>query len=381
MNAFRKYLIDACIIVTVTLVALVVLEYAARIASAAHEKFVNIRTNPVIARQDWGSQHKEDESRLTYNYAAYVGFREGSLSSPTINVDDEGRRRVPGNCERDGRITIWTFGGSTMFGYGAPDEGTIPAHLVRILNGKGRCTRIVNFGAGDWQSSQGVVQLTRALARGSRPDTVVFYDGINDTSVVLEGSSPGDMDKLADSILGSAFDKQPGILRQISRHSVFVRILRNRVWRPLAETMLHEHSKSLDQNVSALAAATAGVYAENLRIVDALARQYSFGVYFFLQPLPLISGKSLTVAERAMREADAKWRTDARLYREFYAAYRAKGHIQGNVRLFDLSGIFDGSNMEIFADNEHLLPEGNRIVAERIAHEIESGTAERPGVR
>jgi len=36
---------------------------------------------------------------------------------------------------------------------------------------------------------------------------------------------------------------------------------------------------------------------------------------------------------------------------------------------------------EIFADPEHLLPAGNRIVAERIAREIGSGTTARAGMR
>ena len=260
-----------------------------------------------------------------------------------------------------------------MFGYGAPDEGTIPSHLARIFNNKGRCTRVVNFGSGNWQSSQGVVQLTRALAGGSRPDAVVFYDGINDTAVVLEGSNPGDLDSEAKAILGSAFDAQQGILRQVARHSVLVRILRNRIWAPMAESRMHERWQSLDGNAAALAAATAGVYAENLRMVDALASRYSFSAFFFLQPQPLISAKALTQEERAMRDADPQWRTEARLYRDFYAAYRAQAHLRGTRHFFDLSGIFDGMDIELFANTEHLLPEGNRIVAERIAREFGPG--------
>ncbi|MEI6720240.1 MAG: SGNH/GDSL hydrolase family protein [Betaproteobacteria bacterium] len=378
MNSLRKHLIDACIVVTVTLVALVALEYAARLASAAHGKFFK-RTNPVIARQDWGRQYQEDESNLTYNYAAYVGFRAGPLSSPTINIDDQGRRRVPGNCERDGRTTIWTFGGSTMFGYGSPDEGTIPAHLARLLNGKGRCTRIVNFGSGNWQSSQGVVQLTRELARGSRPDAVVFYDGINDTSVVLDNTNPGDMASGSESILSNAFAKPPRILYHVAHQSVLVRILRNSVLAPIADIV--SQGRSSDRSTSALAIATAGVYAENMRMVDALAHQYAFGAYFFLQPQLLTSGKTLTKVERAVRDADPHWQEEALLYRDFYAAYRSHVYLASNPRFFDISRIFEGMSEEIVADPEHLLPEGNRIVAERIAREIGSGTTARVGMK
>lgn len=378
MNSFRKYFVDACIIVTVTLVALVALEYVARLATAAHGNFAK-GTNPVIARQDWGRQYREDESRLTYKYAAYVGFRGAGLSSPTINVDDEGRRRVPGNCEREGRTTIWTFGGSTMFGYGAPDEGTIPAHLVRILNGKGRCTRIVNFGSGNWQSSQGLIQLTRALAKGSRPDAVVFYDGINDTYVVLDGAAPGDLASDPDSILSHAFAQPPRILFHVAHQSVLVRILRNRVWAPIAASLLDDRTSSGE--TSALAVATAGVYGENIRMVDALAKQYTFDAYFFLQPHLLISGKALTKAEQAKRDTDKHWQNESHRVREFYAAYRANAFLARNPRFFDISAIFEGVSDELFVDSEHLLPQGNKIIAERMAREIESGMKARAGVK
>jgi lysophospholipase L1-like esterase len=378
MNSFRKPLVDACIVVTVTLVALVALEYAARLASSVHGKFV-IRTNPVIAKQDWGRQYQEDESMLTLKYAAYVGFRESPLSSQTINVDNEGRRRVPGNCERDGQTTIWTFGGSTMFGYGAPDEGTIPAHLVRILNGKGHCARIVNFGAADWQSSQGVVQLTRALARGARPEAVVFYDGINDTSVVLDNANPGDMSSESELILSEAFSSTPRILSQIARQSVLVRILRNRVWSPIADTL--SQTRGATGSTLALAVATAGVYAENIRMVDALAKQYAFDAYFFLQPQLLTSRKTLTKDEGAARDTNTHWLDESHQFHQFYAAYRAHAFLVRNPRFFDISAIFDDVSEELFVDSGHLLPEGNKIIAERMAREIEPKIKASPGMR
>ena len=130
-----------------------------------------------------------------------------------------------------------------------------------------------------------------------------------------------------------------------------------------------------------MAVATANVYAENLRMLEALARQYSFSAYFFLQPQLLISAKTPTDAERAVRDADAHWQDEARVYRDFYAAYRSHAYLASNPRFFDISRIFEGMSEEIFADPEHLLPEGNRIVAERIAREIGSGTTARAGVR
>ena len=79
------------------------------------------------------------------------------------------------------------FGGSTMWGVGARDEGTIPSLLARDLTDRGINGRVKNFGEIGYVSSQQVIALMRELENGVRPEIVIFYDGINDTtSAVLE---------------------------------------------------------------------------------------------------------------------------------------------------------------------------------------------------
>jgi hypothetical protein len=52
-----------------------------------------------------------------------------------------------------------------------------------------------------------------------------------------------------------------------------------------------------------------------------------------------------------------------------------------NPRFFDISAIFDDVSEELFVDSGHLLPEGNKIIAERMAREIEPKIKASPGMR
>ena len=152
MNTVKDKLIDACIIITITLVILVGLEIAARILKEVRDisfaSSVEAPADSIILKQAWGKQALTDGVSLADMYVPYVEFREGPYTSATINVDEEGRRRVPHSCERENAFTILMFGGSTMFGAGVPDQFTIPAYLADTWNQGNRCIKIVNYGAG-----------------------------------------------------------------------------------------------------------------------------------------------------------------------------------------------------------------------------------------
>ena len=78
------------------------------------------------------------------------------------------------------------FGGSTMWGTGGRDEGTIPAALARELRGHGIVPEITNFGETGYVNTQEVLLLALQLQKGRVPDLVIFYDGINDTGSAFQ---------------------------------------------------------------------------------------------------------------------------------------------------------------------------------------------------
>jgi hypothetical protein len=118
-------------------------------------------------------------------FDSFTQFRERPFRGEFVTVHDEGFRDsknsapwppVPDN------LNVFVFGGSTTFGYGVPDDQTIPAHLQRAIDRSAPSRRVVvyNFGAGFYFSTQERILFEDLLLRGLRPDIVVFIDGLND---------------------------------------------------------------------------------------------------------------------------------------------------------------------------------------------------------
>lgn len=126
--------------------------------------------------------------QLQTRFAPFVHFTLAPHDGPLIEIDAEGRRRVPGTATSTRAPTVWMFGGSTMWGMGARDEGTIPAHLTRLL---GHEVRVVNFGQVGYLSTQEVLTLLLELQAGRRPDVAVFYDGVNEVFPALKLGQAG----------------------------------------------------------------------------------------------------------------------------------------------------------------------------------------------
>ena len=71
--------------------------------------------------------------------------------------------------------SIWFFGGSTMWGTGVSDKGTIPSNYHIISKNS-----VFNFGVGGYNSRHSLNQLITVLGDDYKPSDVVFYDGYNE---------------------------------------------------------------------------------------------------------------------------------------------------------------------------------------------------------
>ena len=376
MTRLRGALTNVCIVVTMALVIGVGLEGTARLLSAAWQAspplLEHSAKNALLLKQPWGAQHLADTGAGPLDqYVPYVEFREREYTSATLNVDRQGRRRVPGSCERDDKVTVMAFGGSTMFGAGVPDEHSIPAYLAAGLNRDGRCVSVVNYGSSWWQSSQSMIQLIEALKHGARPAIVIFYDGINEVNAVTFGGVAGGIAPDVAAVFAQVFD--PDDVRgwgRVARHSLLVRTLT--AW------LLPSRHKTADNDYVPAEAdrpasirALVDIYAANVGMVTVLAKEFGFTAHFFLQPVPMIAGKHLTPLEEAAFQERARVRGwEREWFREAYRGFVAHPGLQGLPNFSDISGIFDGIREELYLDSEHLLPEGNRLVAERIIQEL-----------
>jgi hypothetical protein len=126
-----------------------------------------------------------------YTYQPWVQFADAPYRSPHLNVlwDEAGilRRRTanPPNPDKLPEILVWTFGGSTTFGYYVADAENWPSNLSQILNERARQEhlrvhiRVENYGRAAYEPNQEAILLWSLLRSGQRPSLVIFMDGVN----------------------------------------------------------------------------------------------------------------------------------------------------------------------------------------------------------
>jgi lysophospholipase L1-like esterase len=119
-------------------------------------------------------------------FEPFTQFKEPPGQGAYVNVSDGGFRTNgdkpplpwPPNAAH---INIFVFGGSTTFGYGLPDNETVPAHLAQSLNRSvPPGVAVYNFGRAWYFSTQERILFEQLLLSGHVPDVAIFIDGIND---------------------------------------------------------------------------------------------------------------------------------------------------------------------------------------------------------
>jgi hypothetical protein len=121
----------------------------------------------------------EEYQRLEVEYSPFIAWKYLPFTGATVNVDADGFRRQPADPDDPpGAATIAFFGGSTVFGMGADDDGTIPA----LADHMSRSFRTRNYAQTGFNSRQELALLIDRLHSGDPFDAVVFYDGVNDVA-------------------------------------------------------------------------------------------------------------------------------------------------------------------------------------------------------
>ena len=104
------------------------------------------------------------------------------LMGVDVQINSDGLRDVEHERARDGRRRIAILGDALTFGWGVEREETFAAHHGEML-GRRRPTEIVNFGTGNYDTTQEVA-LFREKGLAYQPDEVVLFYFINDAEPV-----------------------------------------------------------------------------------------------------------------------------------------------------------------------------------------------------
>jgi hypothetical protein len=321
----------------------------------------------------WPVQHYLEIESLQERWEPYAYFRPKPMHGLTITIGDDGLRKTwqptpPAPGGPDPRpFKILMLGGSSLWGFGARDDETIPSLLARDLARRKWAVQVRNLAEIGYVNTQEVVALIRELQAGYRPDIVIFYDGVNDTTSALLEREAGlttnesnrrrefnllqSPSRLAGALLGNLI-KESGSYR-------FAQSVRNRLSRGDGESGRALDAATRDR----LAREVVGRFQTNSEIVKVLGREFEFLPLFYWQPV-IFTKTSMVPFER---EEAARYAWTEPMFRDVLWEARAS---PSDLDFHDLSGIFDDSRELVFIDYCHTTESANARIAMAMAENV-----------
>jgi hypothetical protein len=353
----------AAIAVMVLIVWLVWVEAACfarlRLANADTDIIPRSRLLAVYQNTPWVNALADEWSPSNvFAYQAFVGWERKPFHGQVINIESTGvRRSEPSHCDDAAAYTIWMFGGSTIFGTGAPDWLTIPSLLAGRFEKDGRPVCVRNYGEKAWVNTQEMIKLTLELERAARkPDLVVFYDGPSDVFQTYQSGQAGLHQNFNQTKQTFENRTAPGI-------AAFRYLLESNT----AKVLFPQHFAHTTKNADTIAHETVQCYLQNVVLVQALAREYKFEPFFFWEPTLATGNKRLTTGEEDARAA-ARKQTPG-LEEANQAAY-ALLKTEAGPPVFPIADALDSATDTVYFDEAHVTTEGNGLVAQRMYETI-----------
>ncbi|HEX9331813.1 MAG TPA: SGNH/GDSL hydrolase family protein [Anaerolineales bacterium] len=376
----RRFYNSAAIAVLNTLLLLVVIELIsggivkivdrpaskkliARITGRPNDMIVYYQELSYYQEQDWGPLYwKEFKRALRTTYSPYVVWRSAPFDGTMINIDLSGYRHTPGAECGANAYKVYVFGGSAIWGWGSPDQNTIPALLESELQSKlGTPVCVMNYGENAYVSTQGVIHLMLLLESGQIPDVVIFYDGVNDVLAASQSGTPIVHQNLSE--ISDLFEDHQAPIMSFIQSSNSYQLLQMMLSQiPISA---ERQAPKLQYDPELLSDQVAEAYLNNYGIVSSLADTYHFDFYFFWQPHILIGNKHLSSEEQNMITG-LNWvlNLDPPLVELFQNTYKKiEAETPEHEHLYYLGNIFDPVEESVWIDTwGHTTPKGNQIV-------------------
>jgi lysophospholipase L1-like esterase len=332
----------------------------------------NQADSPVYAGAEWAPEFWREEAVRQQKARTYVPFRlwgvtewHGKYINNDLVAEEFWRRTInPGNCIGTNTLSVWTFGGSTMYGRGVPDWATLPSYLSRAMNAGGQtCVVVSNYGVEGYVSEQELILLQEQLRAGGHPDVVIFLDGINDSMAQCPPgpvTPHGGYATIKSRVEGS-FSARLDFLKK----SYAVLLTRELMAR-------FRHGRSLTVQTSEMQPRIMNVlskYEGNMLLAKALADSYGFKLYSFWQPLLTYGHKPLVPFEQRMASAEAAGIPADNACLQMMAATfgEAERRASNEGNFIFMGSVFDSTKEPAYIDQGHLGPRGNEILAQAIA--------------
>lgn len=329
--------------------------------------FPNYKNDPAKALV-----HFTDYDNLTKGYyKSFYEWRRPEYKSQTINIDKNGLRRT---YKPDGPApekTIAFFGGSTTWGTGADDLTTIPSYFAKKMP----TFEAINFGETGYIAHQSLNLFMKRYFEGFRPDVVVFYDGVND----VWNKCRTELDHYAHSREramrvtlkeGGATNPDSFLFTVLPIQNLVGKVLR----------VLDSRSKKTEDRYDChkdpkKAELIARVLVSDWMIVKSLVESYGGTFIGILQPHAFVSKTKL---DHLNLKEPLGWQYDAVYPRVIKLIETEFAEFQPNF--VDLREALDKPDY-FYIDWCHLSPNGNEIIAGRIADIVRKRTDRTAGLQ
>jgi len=242
-----------------------------------------------------------NESYQPVQSEPFVGFRERPRQGRFVNVSENGYRLSAGQSPwppNPDTPIIFVFGGSTTFGYGVDDKGTVVSQLSERLRGHPifANAQIYNFGRGYYWSTQEFILLQGLVAQQHVPNIAVFIDGMNDfaykTNVpVFSDEMKSFFEQRKDWQRASTGDKWSFVQRSLQQMISFLPF--SRLVRALQFSSAEMRPRRDPRHAVLQPVDPKGLefsmrrYRLNQSMIKAVARQLDIKPFFVWQPAPM----------------------------------------------------------------------------------------------
>ncbi|MCB0963622.1 MAG: hypothetical protein KDA98_10030 [Acidimicrobiales bacterium] len=290
--------------------------------------------------EPWAKDWFSEMYQLRVERDFFLGHRLLDFEGRYLNVVDG--KRVSYTPD-DPELTVWFFGGSTMFGLGQRDEHTLPSVVAKAAEANGIRIRPVNFGVSGYVNWQSLEQFEQALSAGVEPpDLAVFYDGVNEWGMTEDRLALGDA-RLgsvsrfpADDVERSWIQDSPDNVGPVE-------------WPEVGELAV---------------AMSAEQYRRGCAVIAALAESYGVPIDFAWQPSPF--AKKPHPADEGLWERldfDVDWLPDST---ERYTSILSRS----GVEAIDLTMALDEVDAPVYFDGAHTNELGAQVIGEALYEQL-----------
>jgi lysophospholipase L1-like esterase len=316
--------------------------------------------------QKWAPTLARESDGRGQIYHQYLTWISKPQKGRFVNLDpDTGRKTWNPPNLKPPVITVFVFGGSACWGYGARDDYTIPSQLSYRLNAQDPHVRVYNYGEPGYTFTQGLFYLIARLRQGARPDFVIFYDGFNDVYGSYQSGKPGTLHNIAQ--LREKLESKPrqlywqAVKEWLEENIYLYSKVFSRFFQAPQKRFREVGAGFNDQELKNLAAGTVQYYTQSLALLDHLSQAYGFKYACFWQPALFTETKVLPQETRAdVRLEDKNFAKLFQYTNQYLAQHPPSPHF------YNLTDVLSGRTQPCYIDLVHTTEKGYGIVADRM---------------